>query len=179
MLDEYQTDGYFSDDEIDVWLNEGQYDMTNYGKHLKQTSTIITWEDHDIYNLPHDFIKIFGVEFEGGSLAKITHSDLGNKHGYLIWGKTIRISPTPQEEKGLTLHYYRYPKVMEEDNDEPEIPAQYRHLIIEYAVSKACEKDEMYDKANLSYQKYANGLQVFMEDSAPAPYPRQVKVIRR
>ena len=179
MLDEYDSDGYFTDEEIDVWLNEGQYDMTNHGKHLKQTSTLLTWEEHDIYNLPDDFLAIFGVEYKGRKLDKITHADIGDKRGYLVWGETIRISPEPQEEEEITLHYYRFPELMESDDDEPEIPYQYRHLLIEYAVSKACEKDEMYDKSNLAYQKYMNGLQRFMVDSAPAPYPRQAKVTRR
>jgi len=179
ILDEPDKMGYFSSAEIRDWLNEGLEDITVKAKHLKHTAYYDIQNGVEWYELPGNLIEIFKVFFKDIPLTEIPLEDKGKSHvsGYIIWGDAITLIPL--EDGKLTLYYYRKPAEMKDNEDEPELSRAYHNLLIEYTLSRAKQKDERYDEAQINYQKYLQDLQDLIRQVSRAPRRKQIKVVRR
>lgn len=159
MLDEEDTTGFFRDSEIDQWLNEGYYDIAANVKHIKETAFIKTEPTYQKYQLPDNFIEMFKVFLNGEVFNKVPLEYKGKKEGYYIWEDDICFSTSAPDNGTLEIYYYRKPiKPLEFDEDEPEMPSEYQHLLINYALYRSLGKDSNPAMSQYFYQEYLRGI---------------------
>ncbi|MGB9903474.1 MAG: hypothetical protein ACPLQO_02235 [Desulfotomaculales bacterium] len=123
------------DDWLLSWLNQGLADLTpalRIGE--RATANIIAGKSD--YTLPADFYQIRQVRFlsESIPLSALLPEDFTSR-GYKIWGKTLLLQPVPKKDDTVEMWYYRTPVALAGNNDVPEVPEPFQHLLIWYAGS--------------------------------------------
>jgi hypothetical protein len=176
--------GYFTKDQVKVWLNnaydEGMKKLINEGQNFYincvETKTVV---NQTIYVLPDDFRKINRFEIVTSGLGTDTESSgpiipltLGQKdliaavagvpNAYTFVGKNrIRIFPRPDSQTYVMRLYYTFrPPKMVNDNDEPVFPREYREYIALLAARDGFLKDgRIPDLINDKIAKYETWMQ--------------------
>ena len=178
ILDEPE-EGFFKDDEIKRWLNEAQKDMSLKIRHLRDTVFLKTQKGVEKYRLPDDFIDEYRVFLEDDKLEKILMEEKrGKKEGYFIWEDYIIISPMPNDGQRLELYYFKSPSLMEDKEDEPEIPTPLEEYLTYYTAHRAKQKDMKVDQAQVFYEQYMMGVQEGIRNYSKVPRKKQIGVIR-
>lgn len=158
QLDE-EVEGFFKDEELYDWMEEGHKEVARRAKHLTSRSYIDPTDDSE-YKLPDDFIEARKVKYdkpdddEGGKwLRSIPMEDDGFEMGYYIWGDSIYLSQL--DEGRLTLYYYRLPdRILDGESKEPEIPMQYETILIPFVMGRAFMKDKKSKLSQINMQEY-------------------------
>jgi hypothetical protein len=146
-LNEEDTTGFYSNEEIQKWLNDGLNKFVlQVEPNSMQESQYIKTSGQIKYELPGDFLKEYMVEMNGNKIDRISMEDKGDKKGYYIWGDDIHIS---KEEKGveLIIYYYSSPITLKEETSIPKIMPQHHNTLVNYATYKALQKDKKIDLA--------------------------------
>jgi hypothetical protein len=171
MLDE-TTAGFWTDAQLNYWLNEGNLDLAARLEDLEASDTQSTAASDYQYDLPTDCIKVKRVQYDSFPLAFIGYNDLnkyeavgdpstsetGTPQYFYLWNNDIFLYPTPTAIKNLTIQYYKRPATMDEDTDTPEHASQFHNLIVYYAVYKALVKDTLFTDADRMMGQYLNGV---------------------
>lgn len=179
MLDEPDDmQSFFSNDEIDSWLNQAQFEIAKEAKHLKNTSYILTTDGVTQYELPDDCMEVFKATLDKTPLSKVSLEDKEHKKGYYEWEDDLHLSFNPGEDLELKVWYYYLPWPMEKDTDEPEVPEEYQHLLILYAVYKAKQKDRQYNEAEIFKRDFMEGLYQMKKQFSNAPRKRRWTIKR-
>lgn len=101
---------------------------------LKETFVIQTIEGQEEYSLPTDFKAPISL-YEEDFIYPLVQSN--EPWGYSLIGENLVIKPLPTESKELTLLYYKYPKTLVDEGDEPDIDPAWHYLLPIYAASIA------------------------------------------
>lgn len=179
---EHET-GFYSDDEIDRWLNAGQLDLAqrlpNEALHtLREVSESETLAGVNTYALPHDFLRWRGVSYNGKPCRMIGFEELRAIHGgnvfwtptedepvAFVW-KTLDIYPIPVVTgTKVELYYTKRPTPMTEDVSKCELPEELHEAVILYACSIAYAKEQNHEAAAYCRQAYGD---VIANYTAPA-----------
>lgn len=75
------------------------------------------------------------------------------------YGDTIRIYPKPAAAYTVTLRYYKKPTELSADSDVPEIPSEFKELIVVGAAYRIMQIKDNYDQAGILQNKYDEILQ--------------------
>jgi hypothetical protein len=172
-LGEGPEDDYFSDEEINRWINEGQKKAVLGSESLQET-VVATSTDRSI-ELPSDFIKEFKVLLNGEEIKKIPFELRNKRDGYYIWEDDLNITYADNE---ITLYYLREPTVLTGDLDETELPAGYDYVLIDYATYKARQKDKQFDMAEVHRRDFREGVNELRERYGRKPARRSWRVER-
>jgi len=169
---------YFSDTEIDRWLNIAQNKITIKVEHLKETSYLET-DGSEKYELPNDFIREFEVKLEDDFLDQIGMEEADDTYSqyYYIWEDDLYLTEDSTGEN-LYIYYYKLPEEMEEDTDTPDIPIEYQDLLVIHAVYKAKQKDDKYEQAEFHKRDFREGLNDMLKNYTRSPMNSQWEVER-
>lgn len=154
--------GYFTPQQVNVWLNNAQYELQklllqaneNYYLECVQTTLITNQTD---YVLPDDFMKLHRLEMVVSgvppqenklSLSWITLNQqdlLGNQQGqpqfYTIKKNRLILFTAPDQPYILRLYYSPRVTQMVLDTDVPNAPAHYHEYIAVLATRDGLLKD--------------------------------------
>lgn len=75
------------------------------------------------------------------------------------YGTTIRVYPAPDQAYTVTLRYYKRPAELDDDADVPDIPQEFRELLVVGAASRVMQVKDNFDKAAIYDNKYTELLQ--------------------
>lgn len=75
------------------------------------------------------------------------------------YGETIYLYPVPNGAYTATLRYYKSPTELSEDADVPEIPQEFKELLVVGAAYRVFQVKDNYDKAAILENKYMELLQ--------------------
>jgi hypothetical protein len=132
-------DDSLSNTEITQWINRGLDDLTPVAKY-KKSVTIPLIAGQKEYSLPADVHKIELI-LDDTELHEIPLKDRTSR-GYKVWGNTLTIQPTPENNGELTFYYYASLPHLKNNDDVPAIPSHYHDLLVLYAVARAKYQDE-------------------------------------
>lgn len=174
---------FFTDAEVNGWLNAGQLDLAqrlpaDVLHTLREISETDTLTGAAEYSLPADFLKWRGVSYEGKPCRMVGFEELravtgGNSFwvpteadpAAFVW-KTIGIYPTPTADgKKVTLYYVKRPAKMVVDANECPLPFELHEAVVFYACAIAHAKDQNYEASAFYRQAYQDVLAQY----APAP----------
>jgi hypothetical protein len=175
---------YFTETEIEDWLNEGQYQIANKAKHLKESAYVTTTEDVQTYELPDDYIDHFRITYGDDEEEKLDKVEMGSDTtGYWIWKDEINLTFNPDGEN-LNIYYYYKPLPMENDTEEPEVPEEFQNLLVHYALYKAFKKQgatgdtNYFDVSNYYKREFLEGIQEMQSRYSKRPSSKQWEVKR-
>ena len=126
------------------------------------------------YSLPANLAKVREVWDTGRSfvLTPVGLRDIDNSSStqkgpptwYALDGANVHLYPTPDGIYSLELRYWLLPTVLSADGDTPTIPAEWHHMLWEYAVAQCYWAD---DDAAMGQQwdnKFATSFAEFAAD---------------
>lgn len=177
-LDEPDEQGFFSNDEINRWLNEAQKDIALKTKHLKDSVYRIMESNVTTFQLPIDYIEMHKVIRNGKRLKKIAMEEAEDKAGYYTWKDELNVYPPGNGSDKLKLFYFRSPQKMQDDEDDPEVPYAFRDMMIQFACYKAKIKDRHPEEAQMFYEDYMQDVAEMQQKFRVKPYKKKIKVER-
>jgi len=81
---------------------------------------------------------------------------------YVVWGGEMELGPLPPSgEYPVSMYYYRQAGMMVEDDDEPEVPDQFRPYLTSYAGAYIALADKDNQTAQMLMQDFQGGCQLF------------------
>jgi hypothetical protein len=122
------------------------------------------------YALPADFARLYGLTTVDGNQDTIplfqevimdfqTRPDAsGQPSQYTVIGNNLHLWPTPDAAYSMKLRYYKLPALLTEPNDEPEIPSEYHHLLVSYALWHCYERENDYQSAQYHKARFDEDL---------------------
>ncbi len=163
--------GDLSDASLNAIINEGVRLVAGAQRWpwLQQASTITTVASQTEYNLPADYmfmdlivrngkkIKLKEIPFEYYTqLVGDDPNTSADSRYYYLRESTIGLYPTPSanETDAYHIYYFEKPTELSNDSDTPEWVDLYHHVLVEYGISRVFEREEMYQEAQLHYQKF-------------------------
>jgi hypothetical protein len=160
---------FFTDDDINEWIDEGTRDVSLMTLCAQAIGTSITTSDGVYkYSYPttttaHTSIDTIAIKTlinsEGKALQYISPDLFGRTENesdlthWTEWGQTIMLSPTPGTA-GLTLTPLFWIEVGCTAAGTIKLPGAYHHLIILFATYKAFAKRRSYAEAAAMFQQY-------------------------
>jgi len=154
------TPNFFSNAEINAWLNRAQEMFVRKCPVLEDVATSDVNDGVQNYDLPGDCIKVTRVEYDETRLQEIrvrdydkmsadNTSEEGTPAYYFVWNDFIRLWPIPSADgvEKLKIHYLRTPITMATDGAPPEIPQDYDEALVFYATSRGKMKDGEFQDA--------------------------------
>lgn len=174
----------FSSTTIKQFIDETQLDVFNeYRLPFMQTTQnyTLTAGVADITNgsgLPTNFVQAIDLYITSGGLeAVLPFKDVSEVDRYYTdpadtsthpsnipqfaykYGETINIYPAPASAYTATLRYYKRPDELTDDADVPEIPEEFKELLVVGAAYRVFQVKDNYDKAAILENKYMELLQ--------------------
>lgn len=147
------TASYFTDAEINRWLNDGERAVAVEGMCLQHIDSISTASS--TRTVSYSGYKCLYLEYNSVGLSKILPTQYGNLsiNGTIpqFWyenAKTVCIEPLPNATFALNAYIADYPSSeMSNNPDIPQIPPTFRPVIILYAYMCALEKEKRMGQA--------------------------------
>jgi len=165
------TAEFYTDAEINRWLNDGERDVAIKGLCIQSINTKATVANTRTVSTPYN--KVLYVEYVPGSgtpigLIKISPLHLGHVATNAItpqywfpWGKKIGIEPMPTAAYNLNVYASTLPTIeMSDDTDEPQILKGFIPLIVRFALYRALLKAGLFRKSAQAYSHYMGELQI-------------------
>lgn len=165
LLSQDTTDSandYWTDSEIDDWINDGQAFVAERARCLVRETTIVIVARQDEYNMPSDFISIISTKRTGrGATASEDVSAKGMKRSegadigatvqdradgmieYEDVGQTeafMRVIPMPVKGDTVNVKYAAYPDTLSGDASQCDLPRSFQNLLPMYAAWKCWAK---------------------------------------
>jgi len=163
------TADYYTDAQINRWINDGERDVAEKGFCLKHIDSLSTASSTRIVASTGN--KVGFLEYTYGTasglgLKRITTNQIGklpnNGTTPQRWypsGANVCIEPIPDDTYTLKAYVLDYPSIeMSANPDAPEIPSDFRPLIILYGFARALEKAGRYAQAGQIESMYFNEL---------------------
>ena len=176
ILDE-EAEGFYEDEELYNWLEEGHKEVARRAKHLTDIE-IINLSGEEKYKLPDDFVELLKVRLGDKWLREIPLEEDDEEEGYYTWGDSIYLSKLDGDE--LKVYYYRLPdRVLDGPAKEPEIPMAYDTILIPFVLAKAFQKDKKMDLVQINMQEYMDRIVGMRRQLSNAPIRKQWRVLRR
>lgn len=193
--------GFFTDDQIDQWLADGQRDVAVQAEPLVTTATVTTENGTAEYELPSDVLSIRQVHYldtaDAWTLLEETtwealfernvdfeNDDDGQPTHWYWRSQIIGLYPAPDstwaDTNALRILYTYTPSAMTGDGDTSGLPDWMDDTIILFAVYRAYLKDRDFQRAQATAQEYSRGvseailkLQRQRRQNAPRLVPNQ------
>ena len=194
-----------TDTEIDTHINEAQLKMTmriiriNEDFFEEQKTTFNLVANSGLYQLPTDLIKFKQLRL--AYTTPSTDSDYSIATGYnpsdiqYVAGEEsgvgtanpivditnnymrIRPKPTAASVKGGQIYYIARPSALANTGDISVIPEDYHDLMAIYAAGKACERYEIWDRADRFEAQFFRGAEIMAKELATREldYPLRFK----
>ena len=140
---------------------------------MEAESSIMTVIGQEAYQLPAGFKKMIKMYYKATSCNDITQGqpyrdsreDLETStlvrsyyayNGYTLFNETI-IIPNPTDVREFKVRYYRYLPYFDSTDTatRSKIPRQYEDMLIDYAINRAKQQEEIYDVAKLHQEMFA------------------------
>ena len=86
------------------------------------------------------------------------HPSGGPRYWY-YYGETIKLYPSPDKAYTLKLRYYKRPTEITSDDSVPEVPSEFREVLIMGAAYRVLQVKDNYDQASVLQNKYDEILQ--------------------
>ena len=181
------TASFWSDTELQEWIDEGVIDVINRGLALRQyddlalSSGIYAYETttEDSVSVA-DIIKIFGVvylspdnEYIGlkkimpSQIADLPHMLSGPPKYYCHYNTVIIILPVPssaEDTKEVKLFYAMRTTAATQALRIADVPATHKPLIYLYAASMAFRKEHRFAAADAMYRQYLDQLNALKQE---------------
>jgi len=156
------------------WLNEAINKICTRGDFpfMEAEATIYLKADQNTYQLPAGFKKIIKVL---GTSEEYTHfrnrEDFSKVSyypysGYSLFNKTLIIDGSSVTPKQLKIRYYQYIPYYDESDmaSTSKIPRQYEDALIDYAVMRGKQQEELYDVAREHKELFEERFQEMIVD---------------
>ena len=154
---------------IEKWLDEAQKYIVRQAEVRTENATqsYVTVNGTQTLDLPSNyarFISLFNTT-DRNPLERIdlrTYDDLdsesGKPYAYVIVGSAITLFPTPDAAYNLRLRYWKLPATMTSSGTacDPEIPSEYHHLLVDYALYKIYNAEHDYEASERHRQLFEN-----------------------
>lgn len=138
--------------KMNVWLNAGVRKMWDGCEGIEDIWSFRTTDGKRNYELPPNFLRdrlvtVDGdaIEYTGMENIDFLSTGTGRPKWYTFWGKPkiqLWVGPlTPGRSYTIQILGYRGPNMMVADDDQPEIPPQWRDAVAKYAAAQACNAD--------------------------------------
>lgn len=196
------TAGFWTDSEINRFINEACDDLTEAARVEAGPQSITLVAGTDNYALAADFGRTRYVEREtnvgSGLYTPLRPAELADRRSekaiptaYFIYAGRIYIVPTPDAAYGLRVWYYAAATTLALDTDTPTFPARFHRLAELFAVAQCKRKqnDPAYTTyiadyasgradmvAKLAMRSQANGFMVVRDDWA-LPFTPDVRTL--
>ncbi len=183
--------GYFTEAQVNVWLNNAQKEVQKTlnqafeGHSIKKVLTTLVVGQRE-YALPSDFKRLHRLELlisgtipsneQVQRLGKITivFNGQGTPCNYYFRGNYVVVVPAPDTALLLRMEYEYLVADMSADGDSPDLPEQYQEMVALYAARKGFLKDGRdASLINLEIKDFETGLKRDAEDRN-ADEPRTV-----
>jgi len=189
---------YWNTTEVDTWLNEGQADFATRTLSVRNTKTIVLNAGTAVYSLPAGTIRILRVTHDKKPLYQENEPRLdrldptwesavaATPKAYLYGldgAEKIKFHPAPDATaagKTLTVSVATIPADLVTDVDVSDIPDEYHHALILYALSRAFLKDgdtRNPEKASIFYQQYNDQVDLATDHVAKAMNRSQLQAL--
>lgn len=140
------------------------------------------------YALPTDFARNYSLTEPSQStpLQKLLVSDFddlpddstGRPSTYTIDRPNLVLYPNPDAVYALQLRFYRTPVTMVEDDDEPELPEDYHHILVTYTLARCFRRENDYEATQFHQNEYERELAelqaALQDDDQDMTQPEQV-----
>ncbi len=169
---------FWTNTQIDSWINEGARDLARRGEVLQTRSTITSVAGTQEYTLPTDVVRVYRVEYEdsGGQIWPLEYRDFNNMdsvwwtrqattessrpYWFTMWGYPPTLSlvvyPTPaNSDEIIRIFYYSVPANVTGDGDTVACPQGWEDCIVLYAEYVALRKDgdPRWQEAKMLYEE--------------------------
>lgn len=158
--------GFFTDAEIDEWIEDAALDISTVARCVEATTTVsLIFNDRD-YALPVDSVQVLHVarQATGIGLAKITPSIAGHTSAtttdvaplrWFEWNQLLYVEPIPDAAAaGLVLDVFYAAATI----NVADLPDADQLLAVTYAAYRGKLKDEKFAQAALLFADYTNSL---------------------
>lgn len=172
------TARFWTDAQLNVWINEGMRDLARRTETIQTFGTTITTVAGTAeYVVPADVLRVHRVEFVPTGATQIypvqltTYDELDQVWGIYpntvqgypvyaaLWGfpptLKLRLYPVPSQAGTINLFYYRLPAAVSADGDTLEVLAGYEDLIALYCeyVARRKDRDPTWQEAKALYEE--------------------------
>ncbi len=161
--DEAETDPFWSNAYINVWINRMARLVVEVTSCLEQHENFNTVADQEVYDLPGRIFKPTLIKMNGNTeldpievqqLGKINVSVEGTPRRYLVFGRKLHLYPVPNSVEQIDVWGHAYPPFLENDGDTlTGVTGEICDVIIKLVLAKCHEKDQEYGVANNYYSQ--------------------------
>lgn len=130
----------FENDEIIDVFNEGLVDLAEVLR-LETIAYASLTAEHKTVTWPTDVFELHMVKLEKSGELRRRNIDDDSK-GYQVYGGEIHFGDTLKPPDTCTLHYYRYPSIIESVSDVPDLPVRFSHALKYYFIVAYQQEDE-------------------------------------
>lgn len=192
------TESFWSDVQLQEWIDQGVLDVINRGLALQNYDDIALATGQYSYDTTTedsvsvaDIIKVFGAvylspdnEYIGlkritpSQISDITHSLAGPPKYYCHFGETIIILPRPsaaEDTQEVKLFYAMRTTAATQALRIADVPATHKPLIYMYAAAMAYRKEHRIVEADKMYEMYLEKLNSLRSDIYNVPPEIQTK----
>ena len=145
---------YFTTEDIEAWLEEGQEQFADDTHCIQRTATITTVASQREYELPDDFlqsksawrgssspVQLDPLQGEEDVVGYLDQS--GTPVHYYVRGDYLGLHPEPSDgTTTIRIYYYAAPDAFVDDSSVSEIPKRYHRAVVSYACAIASQMDE-------------------------------------
>lgn len=181
-IDEVGSTDLFTDEELTAYINAGINDMAlelrvEEMKELSDLETVQAIDFKEVFvsesertkpiaDRTHDLLQIKSIFHNGYemTLGYVDERHSGKDIAY-VWANKVRF--TVPKSGTLEFFYYRKPKTLVNLTDTTDIPEQYQHIVLEYAVAECKRKDgeeAQYNNVMQSYYEKKGEMEMEMEN---------------
>lgn len=176
----------WSDDEIELYLNEAEAEAATRGKLLPgvggTVGTITVTAPTALYTLNSSIIEVTRATFDSKPLKRTDkikldsenedwELDTGTPTHYIITGQTIQLYPSPEASGTVSLDYYRIPVPMTDAG--PEIHPRHHIKLLDWALYLAYNKRDADTYSQSTAEIYRNRFDLFFDTPQSANVQRQ------
>jgi len=183
IIREPDETGFYNNEEINDWINEGQREIAKKTNILKGTSYVNTYSGIKEYELPTDYLDTVFLQMNGEKLYTTSmekaieqKEKVSGYHYYYIWDNVLYLTFEPGDNE-LFLLYNKMPMDMTDDLDTPSIPFKHQDALVDYGVYKAKQTDRMFNEADIFKRDFQDKLRDIKYYSKE-PSTKQFKVKR-
>lgn len=130
---------------------------------FQRVHSVTTENGYPSYFLPANFARAFTVvqvesDFKRNPMRVVQQPEFdalaiesGKPSRYNIYGNTLRLWPTPDGPYQISLNYYAKPLP---DAESPEIPEEYHHILVDWALSRCYKRENDYNSSQASLNDF-------------------------
>ncbi len=135
----------FEDDIVQEVFNEALMDLAEVLR-LETKATANLTSDHEEVAWPSnsdagDVLEIIMVEMEKAGKLRMINIDDDKSRGFKLFGGQFAFQNVDLPDKGV-IWYYRYPTMIDDLSEEPDISKRFRHALKYYFIAVYQQEDE-------------------------------------